>query len=167
METLDSLQDDTVKSDSYNAILPKYSSNNQFLLRNGFKQLKQNMGFTQIRFYCFKKERGRVFHIMTKTNTKGANVVKFFTTSDTMPVACGSFTRLPSDNSSLAANCDKWGYPTANRWGHSAMLTDDRLFKRPLTWPYKRFYRIGGNPYQCDDGSEGMSLGDTWQIFVR
>ena len=158
MKTLSSVQDTIVRSDSYKAILPKHSSNNHFLLRNGFKQLKQDIGFTQIRFYCFKKERGRVFHIMTNKNTKGANVVKFFTTSDTMPVACGSFSRLPNDNSSLAANCDKWGYPTANRWGHSAYRTDDRLFERPLTWPYTRFYRISGNPYQCDD---------TWQIFVR
>ncbi|KAJ7382435.1 hypothetical protein OS493_035084 [Desmophyllum pertusum] len=69
---------DPVESDSYREMLPNYSSNNQFLLRNGFNQLKNDMGFTQIRFYCFKKERGRVFHIMTNKNTEGADVVKVF-----------------------------------------------------------------------------------------
>ncbi|KAJ7382418.1 hypothetical protein OS493_035067, partial [Desmophyllum pertusum] len=88
--------------DSYREMLPNYNSNNQFLLRNGFNQLKNDMGFTQIRFYCFKNETGRVFHIMTNKNTTRADVVKYFTESDTMPRACGSFTRLPDDNSSLA-----------------------------------------------------------------
>jgi len=131
-------------------------------MRNGFNQLKQDMGFTQVQFYCFKKKRGRVFHIMTNKNTREARVVTFFTNSDTMPVACGSFSRLPNDNSSLAANCDKWGHPTANRWGHSVVLTGDRLFKRPIAWSNTGRYIIGGNPYQCDDnGSQDMSLGDT------
>ena len=154
MKTRHSLSDEKKTSNSYKAILPKYSFNNQYLQRKGFNQLKQDMGFTQIRFYCFKKERGRVFHIMTKQDTKGANVVKFFTASNATPVACGSFTRLPDDNSSLAVNCGKWGYPNKNRWGHSSFLTEDRIFKRPFTWAYTRFYQFAsGSLYQCDDTS--------------
>ncbi|KAJ7382432.1 hypothetical protein OS493_035081 [Desmophyllum pertusum] len=116
MKDQNSMEDESNTSDSYRTILPNYNSNKQYLLRNGFKQLKDDMGFTQIRFYCFKKKPGRVFHIMANKNTKGANVVKFFTESETMPTVCGSFTRLPDDNSSLAANCDKWGYMDYNRW---------------------------------------------------
>ena len=155
-------------SNSYKTILPKYSSNKQFLLRDGFNQLKEDIGFTQIRFYCFQKLVGRVFHIMTNNDVKGAKVVAYFTTTNAMPVACGSFTRLPDDNSSLAVNCNKWGYPTSNRWGSQQYRTDDRLFKRPLTWRFKALFRTNNDvPYECDDRRVEMSIGDTWQIFVR
>ena len=109
MEHLDSINDPIIMSDSYKTILPMYGSNNKYLLRNGFSQLKQDMGFIQIRFFCFKKLRGRVFHIMTNNDAKGADVVKYFTTSGTMPAACDSFTRLPDDNSTLAVSCHRWG----------------------------------------------------------
>ena len=170
MRNPDSLQDEIIQSDSYRGVLSNYSYNNQYLMRNGFKKLKQDMGFTQIRFYCFKKEIGRVFHIMTNKNSKGTDVVNFFTTSDTIPVACGSFTRLPDDNSSLAVNCDKWGVPTSNRWGQASFLTDDRLFKRPVVWRRTSFFQmVNANTYRCDDKEKSISLprGDTWQIFVR
>ena len=169
MKDANSLQDPAVNSDSYREILPNYNSNNQFLKRNGFNQLKIDMGFTQIRFYCFKKERGRVFHIMTNNNVSGANVVKFFTDSETMPEACGSFTRLPDDNSTLANNCAKWGYPNTNRWGHERNKNNRRLFFRPLLWDDTHYYILIGDPLSCDDKKNGfdMSLGDTWNIFVR
>ena len=155
-------------SNSYKTILPKYRSNKQLLLRDGFNQLKQDMGFTQIRFYCFQKLVGRVFHIMTNNDVQGANVVAYFTTSNAMPVACGSFTRLPDDNSSLAVNCDKWGLPTSNRWGSRSFRTDDRLFKRPLIWSENAYFRTNGAvPYKCDGRKTEMSIGDTWRIFVR
>ena len=165
MKNQNSVQDTKTSSDSYREILPKYNSNNQFLMRTGFDRLKNDTGFTQIRFYCFKKKRGRVFHIMTNMDTKGANVVKFFTESDTLPKACGSFTRLPDDNSSLAINCDKWGYPKGG-WGHGMNKNNKRLFTRPIAWTGQRFFRLWGD-YDCDDHGENLSLGDTWMIFVR
>ncbi|KAJ7382431.1 hypothetical protein OS493_035080 [Desmophyllum pertusum] len=168
MKDQNSMKDQSSTSNSYRTILSNYHSNKQYLLRNGFNQLKNDMGFTQIRFYCFKKETGRVFHIMTNKNTEGADVVKFFTESDTMPTACGSFTRLPDDNSSLAVNCDKWGFRNNNRWGHQSYLNDKRLFSKPIVWQSNHHYQFSRpKSYFCDDISEDMSLGDTWQIFVR
>ena len=167
METLASVQDNNVESDSYRAILPKYGLNRQYLLRDGFNQVKQDMGFTQIRFYCYKKKTGRVIHIMTNNDAKGADVITFFTTSDTRAVACGSFTRLPDDNSTLAVNCDKW---ESASWGHQQRLTDLRLFELPIVWPYTARFRFSSNnvaDYECDDDTEGVSLGDIWQVFVR
>lgn len=165
MKDENSVDDEVKTSNSYREILSNYHSNNQYLLREGFNQLRKDIGFREIRFYCFKKKRGRVFHIMTN---KEAHVVRFFTISDAMPKACGTFTRLTDDNSTLAVNCNKWGHPDYNRYGHKNFLTDDRLFSRPLMWRSTRFYRfIGNSPYQCDDVDEGMSLGDTWKIFVR
>ena len=140
MKDLHSPQDAALESDSYREILPKYHSNSQLLLRDGFNQLKNDMGFTQIRFYCYKKKRDRVFHIITNQNTKGANVVKFFTESDTQPEACDSFTRLPDDNSTLAARCSDWGFETINRWGHQSNLNNKRLYLRPILWAWERYY---------------------------
>lgn len=63
-----SVQDAAVKSDSYWEIFltttPTYS---QLLLRDGFNQLTNDIGFTQFRFYCFKRIRERVFDIRELT----------------------------------------------------------------------------------------------------
>ena len=165
MKDQNSVSDTVVYSDSFREILPKYNTNNQFLLRNGFNQLRKDMGFTQIRFYCFKKKVGRVLHIITNNDANGAKVLKFFTKSDTMPSACGSFTRLPDDNSILAKNCGKWGYPDSNKWGSSVMRFDKRLYSRPFVWTNKHYFKMP--LYDCDDDGKPISLGDTWQIFVR
>lgn len=134
---------------SYREILSNYHSNNQYLLLDGFNQLRKDMGFTQIRFYCFKKKRGRVFHIMTN---EGAHVIRFFTISNPMLKACVTFTRPADDNSTLATNCDKWGFPDYNQWESKNVLSNDRLFSKPSTWRNNRFYRfIHDTPYQCDD----------------
>ena len=174
MKDLNSPQDATVESNSYREILSNHSSNKHYLLRDGFNQLKNDMGFTQIRFYCFKKEAGRVFHIMTNNDAKGANVVEFFTESDTQPGACDSFTRLPDDNSTLAKNCDMWGYPTKDLWGHKTFLNDVRLFLRPFLWVFQHYYALyiqDNHPrgLACDDDKNkaDVSVGDTWRIYVR
>ena len=173
MKDLNSPHDATVESDSYREILSNHSSNKHYLLRAGFNQLKNDMAFTQIRFYCFKKKAGRVFHIMTNNDAKGAKVVEFFTESDTRPEACDSFTRLPDDNSTLARNCNMWGYFTTDRWGHSSFLDDVRLYLRPVFWKdenYYAFYFQDNDPRLfCDDRRDenAASLGDTWRIFVR
>jgi len=169
MKDQNSPQDPAVESDSYREILSNHSSNSQLLLRDGFNQLKNDMGFTQIRFYCYKKKRNRVFHIITNQNTKGANVVKFFTESDTQPEACDSFTRLPDDNSTLANRCSDWGFQTTNRWGHQNGLNRKRLYLRPILWAWTHYYTLAGETLSCDDGlnDQAMSEGDKWQIFVR
>ena len=86
-EHLDSFNDTVLMSNLYKTILPMYRSNNKYLLRNGFSQLKKDMSFTQIRFYCFKKVTGRVLHIMTNKNTKGADVLRYFTSSSRVGMA--------------------------------------------------------------------------------
>lgn len=174
MKDLNSPQDAIVESDSYREIISNHSSNKHYLLRDGFNQLKNDIGFTQIRFYCFKKKAGRVFHIMTRNDTKGANVVEFFTESDNIPEACDSFTRLPDDNSTLARNCDMWGFPTKDQWGHKSLRNDVRLFHRPFLWALKHYYILyiqDNDPRRlsCDDhkNKADLSLGDIWHIFVR
>lgn len=48
------------------------------LTTHRLNQLKQDMGFSQIRFYCFQRTIGRVFHIMTINDSMANEVVKFF-----------------------------------------------------------------------------------------
>ena len=159
-----------VQLNSYRQTLSNYTINEHYLLRSGFNQLKEDMGFSQIRFYCFKKSTGRVFHIMTSNDSMGNDVVKFFTTSNNLPQACGSFWCLPDDNSSLAVNCHQWGYPK-NKWGHKTQgLTTDRLYRKPLVWSNTRYFRFTlGGGVSCDDkpSSGIVTHGDKWQIFVR
>ena len=50
MKDENSVKDEIKRSNSYRKILSKYHSNNQCLLRDGFNQLRKDMGFTQIRF---------------------------------------------------------------------------------------------------------------------
>ena len=110
-----------------------------------------------------------MFHIITSQNNRGANVVKFFTDSDTIPKACDSFTRLPDDNSTLTNSCSDWGFQTTDRWGHENNLNKRRLYSRPILWARKRYYTLSGDLLTCDDNLNdlAMSEGDKWQMFVR
>ena len=79
------------------------------------------------------------------------------------------FTRLADDNSTLAAKCDKWDYPSYNTWGHTLHLSDLRLFDKPAVWRNAIRVRFAGDAadeYDCDDDADSLSLGNTWQVFV-
>ena len=49
----------------------------EFVNQPPLNQLKQDMGFTQIRYYCRKASVGRVFHIMTANNDSGYDAVRW------------------------------------------------------------------------------------------
>lgn len=145
----------------------------------------QKIGFHQIRFRCYKKSVDRVVDIMTKNNTAGQQVVRYFTDDQyaetKFPVACGSFDRLPQDTSVLAQNCSKWGQDLAknynvNKWGFFKRQGTRRIGTRP--------FAIGGNSmhgFGCDEHSAAIrcscddnfklpdiyNVKDTWQIYVR
>ena len=65
-----------------------------------------------LRWFCFKKAWGRVFHVAATNSTAGRPFVKRYFlkgiaighTSE----GCQSFTVLPADNSTLSRNCNKW-----------------------------------------------------------
>lgn len=103
--------------------------------------------------------------------------MEFFTDSDTEPEGCDSSTRLPDDNSTLARNCDMWGYSTKDRRGqegHKSTRNDLRLYHRPFLWALKYYFALyiqDNNPRElaCDDHKNraDLSFGDIWRIFVR
>ncbi|KAK3722558.1 hypothetical protein QZH41_011353, partial [Actinostola sp. cb2023] len=110
-------------------VISAFSKYNQNVVPTGAAMLDilNKMGFHQIHFYCNKKSVGRVVNIMTKNNTAGQQVVRYFTddafAKTTFPDACGSFDRLSEDTSILANNCAKWGKDhlgtvRVNKWSY-------------------------------------------------
>ena len=73
------------------------------------KELRSNVSFTQLRFYC-SKQRGRTFHVTTVANSTGEAVVQYFSgQTDVRTDACGSFVRMEDDNSAMSQVCKEWG----------------------------------------------------------
>ena len=103
--------------------LSRYSDHRQKVLPSVLLKLRKDMGFKQIRFHCHKKKAGTVFHIMTNINQLGEAVVEYFTFASpltTRPEACGSYSVLPDDNSTLSEDCSNWSGTRAQvdgKWG--------------------------------------------------
>ena len=73
------------------------------------KELRSNVSFTQLRFFC-SKQQGRTFHVTTTANSTGEAVVQYFSgQTDARPDACGSFVRMEDDNSAMSQVCKEWG----------------------------------------------------------
>lgn len=139
-------------------------------------QFKQLINFTQIRYFCHKKSTGRIFHIMTKRDPKGESVLSYFIEDPRVqPKACGSFQTFPDDNSTLAANCDKWGNDgdstECDKWGYYKNKYNSRIYNDPVLWDGKHYVNfLKTSSLACDDSRHSpyrLSQGDTWQIFVR
>ena len=131
-------------------------------------QLKKFTNFTQLRWYCRKKDKS--FHIMTAQNSSGEAVVKFFVEDrSTYPKACGSFIRFPDDNSFLASNCLNWGgnatHANQNEWGNRGNIMHGRRVYRPV-WTTKYKLQMF-NSLKCDDNGGSLSIGDEFSLYVR
>ena len=113
---------------------------------------------------------------MTKNNTAGHNVVKYYTddqyAASVIPDACGSFTRLPQDTSVLAQYCKKWGNPKGT-WGKNDRRGYLRLANAPFhigeSNAFIMYSRI--NEFSCDDpiqtNTDHLTKGDSLIISVR
>ena len=141
-------------------------------------QLRQDMGFSQIRFYCYEKLVGKTLHIMTKDTPEGELVIRYFTNSTLRPAACGSFTALPDDNSTVSQQCSQWGLDTRMnpdaKWGASRSIVKDRLHMEPIWSRLGSKHVLQTKPIRsllyCDDHWDYKiqhSAGDFWLIFVR
>ena len=152
-----------------------YKSNTMLLNLVIMTKLREAMHFDQLRFYCFKKLVGRVFHVMTNRNPLGEAVVTFFTNSSVQPQACESYTPLPDDNSTLAKNCSQWGKGEKNKWGSSTRLGRYRLLSAPVvsdTIKFRIKVQASGSPrgFYCDENtkkSHPLSIDDEGKIFVH
>lgn len=158
---------------------------NEFTLIHGhaMTELYDKMGFDQIHFYCRKKSVGRVISLVTKNDTAGHEVVRFFTdkkfAKTTFPGACGSYEVLPEDTSILSQNCTEWG-DNGDQWAAETSKGQYRLCKSPISARSGKhvfgFYtndfddlKNGNISYiSCDDAMFSPSTpGDVIQISVR
>lgn len=141
------------------------------------------MGFEQIQFYCFKQKVGSVFHVMTNLNPLGEAVIRFFTDGkqvSSRPQACGSYTVLPDDNSTMSKDCKKLGWNGTHpdgKWGRAGQFYQTRILlaiRRTDGIVPKHSFQAFPNVRECDDFDDpadglptSVSAGDTWAIFVR
>ncbi|XP_078366331.1 uncharacterized protein LOC144650511 [Oculina patagonica] len=153
-----------------------YGDHRQLLKSTAMLQLRNDMGFNQLRFYCHKKKVGTVFHIMTNINPLGEAVVEHLiddNLASTRPQACGSYTVLPDDNSTMSEDCSKLGWNGTHADGKwSAYWATGK--KRILQAVTRRedYHRFFSAPKRrdCDDwesGEDSLSPRDTWAVFVR
>ncbi|KAL9978210.1 hypothetical protein ACROYT_G015705 [Oculina patagonica] len=157
--------------------LSNYGDHRQYLVPQVLLSLRNDMGFDQIRFYCHKKQAGAVIHVMTNMNPLGEAVVKYFidvNLGSIRPLACGSYTVLPDDNSTLSKDCSQLGWNGTHADGKWSDYIGYRKTFRILA-PLKRYgvasFRSQINARACDDRNgrfeSSLSPGDTWNIFVR
>ena len=151
---------------------------NQLVPVTVFNQLRQDMGFSQIRFYCYKKLVDRTIHIMTKGSLEGEMVIRYFTNSTERPASCGSFTVLPDDTSIASQQCSQWGFDSDwgkdQKWGTERNKGENRLHIETVIARLGSKHAFNTVPtfslLHCDDhwdDSIQHSAGDTWLIFVR
>ena len=154
--------------------LSNYSDHQQYITDTALQQIRNEMGFKQLRFYCYKKNVGTVVHFMTNLNSLGEAVVKFFTgesLSSTRPEACNSYTVLPDDNSTLSEDCNNVGWTSADgKWATRFNTGKNRIMNAILRrGAYQRF-KSQPKKRDCNDmnaGEGSLSPRDTWGIFVR
>ena len=177
--TKSNLQFETTLSKSSNyESLSNYSDHQLHVLSTLLLRLRNVMGFKQVRFFCHKKKVGTVFHIMTNVNPLGEGVVKYFIDDNlalTRPQACGSYTVLPDDNSTMSKDCNTMGWNGTHadgKWGRFDTTGQSRILS-----PVTRRGLLDSHGFvshykrrDCDDwrGTEAsLSPGDKWAIFVR
>ncbi|XP_028406450.1 uncharacterized protein LOC114528940 [Dendronephthya gigantea] len=159
--------------------ISEYENQKLALSTYALRDLGSKMSFNQLRFFCRKKIPGRIFDIATnKSNSLGQEVIKYFTAqTNTFPKSCGSYYRLPDDNSTLASQCSRWGYYQSKYfvglWHHAGGTIKNRLFNHAAFIGGKVHWLVqqANGRWECDDfiSSSGYakSPNDFWKIFVR
>ena len=161
-----------VKVLDYREQLQNYNSNDHVLSMSGFMDLRADMNFEQMRFYCHKKIPGKVFHVATKTNSLGEAVIQYLTgETTTPPQACDSFSTFPDDNSTLSLQCTEWGtLQLRDIWGvnnNFALGMSYRLVKWMPTSQQPYVVAMANSNYFCEDSEKQGSPGDEWKVYVR
>ena len=139
----------------------------------GLIQLKKTIGFTQMRFYCTKKE-GAGIDMITNDDLKGRAVVDYFTSNmTTRPDACGSFKSYAFKKykrDELTKNCAQW---KDGKWGREdSRMGDARLYGFVAVIPNKHNFLMGitdqgRNKFRCDGSRHTNITGGSWRIMVR
>ena len=155
--------------------ISNYGNGGMAITKSAMNKLRAHAQFTQLRFHC-RKKRGTTFHVKTTLDSKGEDVVRYFSGErDILPDSCGSFVHMEGDNSRLAQDCTRWGNDVvtghyAGKWGHvTRNVGEDRLYNYAAFEAFKYHWTASvNNDWLCDDAvSDNLSTGDFWKIYVR
>ena len=156
-----------------------YHSNKMVVTKGAMNELRANLPFTQLRFYCSKQQVGRTFHVITTASSSGEAVVQYFSgQTDVLPDSCGSFVRMKNDNSMLAQLCDQWGKQNGvvkvGKWSADVFEAngDGRLYNHAAYVSGAHHWLLGTyqSRWECDDSNKDRlpsESGDFWKVFVR
>lgn len=172
---IDAKPSEFITTDDY-ASISNYSNSFLFPTIDAINKLQKAINFHQLRWYCYKKNQGSVFHVMSKNNSAGHRVLSFFLKSSKKHAeACDSFVRLPDDNSTLSKDCQKWGYNGTsgeiNQWGYFNNNGQLRIYRNVTVWVNGRKAFSSSPPGRCwcDDlaGKSSLTDGDIWELYCR
>ena len=135
-----------------------------------FKLLHQIFQFSQIRWYCRHGSGTKFIDITTSLNDKGLAVVKGFFEDTPTTGPCGSFYRLPEDNSQLTQTCQRWH---GGKWfSMRSVGDDDRLYHVPFfigsefDWIFESPNAMGCDSTMSKSSQEVEAKG-VWKVYVR
>ncbi|XP_020897986.1 uncharacterized protein LOC110236777 [Exaiptasia diaphana] len=169
---------DMLRTSNYRSI-SNYSINSLRIDVPAIRELRDTMGFTQLRYHCFKKSVKRTFHVITKKNDYGEKVLKYFTQDgEKQTSSCNSYFRGPGDNSFLASNCNRWGHhgnsSALGKWGFYKHNGTYRIYNEPAYWngdgSNKYFINFIPGRLCCDEDKNDcnyLSVGDFWKLYVK
>ncbi|MBI4706249.1 MAG: hypothetical protein HY744_34565, partial [Deltaproteobacteria bacterium] len=146
-----------------------WAANRLAIGADGLQALRVAIGWTTLRFNCFKDSPGKTIHL----KTSAPPVIDYFTAqTNNKPTAAGSFAILQGDNSYLAQNPTKWGYKGGqyytNTWSHDGMENNNRLQDHAFFVCATAHWLVssGGGRWECDDYNVGSRKG-FWKVYVK
>ncbi|MFH1724503.1 MAG: fibrinogen-like YCDxxxxGGGW domain-containing protein [Elusimicrobiota bacterium] len=145
-----------------------YADENLAIGANALNDLRNDMGFTDLRFNCHKDYNAKTIDI----KTSALPVLDYFTArTNTKPAAPSSYTILAADNSHLSQVPHRWGYLYSGgyftgTWSTDGYENDYRLHNHPFFEAWTAHWLANPNErFECDDYLN-VSPG-FWKIWVR
>jgi len=133
------------------------------LKSSAVKRLAESVKARQLRFSC---TGSRTVDFATSMNEKGAKAFNYFIDAEelTRPLACGSFNRMPNDNSNIATKCDRWRDARWSRSGSQSL--EYNIYYYNAYVPHKN-HMIGNQ--LCDDnfGQIVFDVPKEWAYYIR
>ena len=153
--------------------ISNYKDHRQKMSQADIIELRNIVGYKQIRFYCHKKKVETVVHFMTNLSPLGEAVVKYSIDGNqesTRPQACGLYTVLPDDSSKLTKSCSKVGWNGTHADGKWSSPSGGGALLKPMQLHGKFRFQSLNSRRDCDDWKStdsSLSAGDIWAVFVR
>ena len=133
---------------------------------SALKTLRRIIGYTQFRFKCHSNG-SKLLHMETIKNSTGYRVVDCVTKGSSPDIcdfpSCGTFKRMPDDNSRIAQQCKDWRWRSDS--DGSKWLMNHLMYIYGVT----HWNVAVDDRYECDDDVRQFKInnGDYWEVYVR